>query len=82
MPKVEKLQPADGNLQSIKNLLTLELSQYHKSGSVFSSSEPVAASSAVFLKLACCCQQRLLPSTVAQAELESCPKSLAVDFVL
>ena len=31
------------NLQSIKTLLTLELSQYSKSGSIFSSSEPVAA---------------------------------------
>ena len=33
------------NLQSIKTLLTLELSQYCKSGSKFSSSEQVAASS-------------------------------------
>ena len=33
------------NLQSIKTLLTLELCQYGKSGSMFSSSEPVAASS-------------------------------------
>ena len=33
------------NLQSIKTLLALELSQYHKSGSMFFSSEPVAASS-------------------------------------
>ena len=33
------------NLQSIKTLLTLELSQYRKSGSMFSSSEPVAARS-------------------------------------
>ena len=32
-------------LKSIKPLLTLELSQYGKSGSMFSSSEPVAASS-------------------------------------
>ena len=32
-------------LQSIKILLTLELSQYRKSGSMFSSSEPVAARS-------------------------------------
>ena len=29
-------------LQSIKTFLTLELSQYRKSGSMFSSSEPVA----------------------------------------
>ena len=33
------------NLQSIKNLLTLELSQYCKSGSMSSSSEQVAAHS-------------------------------------
>ena len=32
-------------LQSIKTFLTVELSQYRKSGSTFSSSEPVAASS-------------------------------------
>ena len=31
--------------ESIKILLTLELSQYRKSGSIFSSSEPVAAHS-------------------------------------
>ena len=33
------------NLQSIKTLSTLELSQYSKSGIMFSSSEPVEASS-------------------------------------
>ena len=33
------------NLQSIQTLLTLELSQCRKSGSMFSSSEPVAARS-------------------------------------
>ena len=33
------------NLQSIETLLTLELNQYRKSGRMFSSSEPVAASS-------------------------------------
>ena len=32
-------------LQSIKTLLALELSQYRESGSMFSSSEPVAARS-------------------------------------
>ena len=32
-------------LQIIKNFLILELSQYRKIGSMFSSSEPVAASS-------------------------------------
>ena len=39
------LQTEISSLQSIKTLLTLELSQYHKSGSIFSSSEPVEASS-------------------------------------
>ena len=38
-------------LQSIKTFLTLELSRYRKSGSTFSSSEPVAA-----------CLQRLPPT--------------------
>ena len=38
-----KLLVAARNLQSIKTLLALELSQYRKSGSMFSSSEPVAA---------------------------------------
>ena len=32
-------------IQSIKTFLTVELSHYRKSGSTFSSSEPVAASS-------------------------------------
>ena len=36
---------SDSYLQIIKTLLTLELSQYLKSGSMFSSSEQVAASS-------------------------------------
>ena len=31
---------ADRNLQSIETLLALDLSQYHKSGSMFSSSKP------------------------------------------
>ena len=52
-------------------LLTLELSQYCKSGSMFSSSEPAAT--AADLKSPC-----VRP---AQAE-ESGPKSLAVDFAL
>ena len=36
---------SDRNLQSIKTLLTLELCQYSQSGSMFSSSKPVMASS-------------------------------------
>ena len=68
------------NLQSIKTLLTLELSQYRKSGSMFSSSEPVAASSdsSRLGNTLCLC----LPVQPAQAELERDPKSLAVDFAL
>ena len=68
------------NLQSIKTLLTLELSQYRKSGSMFSSSEPVAARSDCrrLGNALCLCS----PVRPAQAELESGPKSLAVDFAL
>ena len=67
-------------LQSIKTFLTLELSQYLKSGSMFSSSEPVAASSD-------CCPLRnalclISPVLHAQAVLEYCPKSSAVDFAV
>ena len=68
------------NLQSIKTFLTLELSQYRKSGSMFSSSEQVAARS----------DCRRLGNSLylwaqvrpAQAEPESGPKSLAVDCAL
>ena len=42
------------NLWSIKSLLTLEVSQYHKSGSMFFSSEQVAASSNCRLGNALC----------------------------
>ena len=65
-------------LQSIKTFLTLELSQYRKSGSMFSSSEPVAASSDCrrLGNALCLCS----PVRPAQAEPESGPKSLAVDF--
>ena len=68
------------NLQSIKTLLTLELSQYRKSGSMFSSSEPVAARSDCrrLGNALCLCS----PVWPAQAEPESGPKSLAVDFAL
>ena len=66
------------NVQSIKTLLTLELSQYRKSGSMFSSSEPVAA-------LSDCCRlgnalYLCSPVRPAQAKQESGPKSLAVDL--
>ena len=63
-------------LQSIKTFLTLELSQYRKSGSMSSSSEPVAARSDF---------RRLRPSESvwpAQALPESGPKSLAVDLAV
>ena len=67
-------------LQKIETFLTLELSQYRKSGSIFSSSEPVAARSdghrlgnALFL----CTSVR-----PAKAVPERCPKSLAIDFAL
>ena len=41
----KKIIVAARNLQSIKTLLNLELSQYRKSGGMFSSNEPVAARS-------------------------------------
>ena len=67
-------------LQSIKTLLTVELSQYHKSGSVFSSSEQVAArSDCPRLGNALCL---ILPVLPAQAVPEHVPKSLAIDFAV
>ena len=67
-------------LQSIKTLLTLELSQYRKSGSTFSSSEQVAAhSDCSRLGIALCSCSPVRP---AQAVQERCPKSLAIDFAL
>ena len=67
-------------LQSIKTLLTLELSQYRKSNSTFSSSEPVAASSYCrrLGNALCLCS----PVRHAPAVLERGPKSLAIDFAL
>ena len=56
-------------LQSIKTLLTVELSQYHKSGSAFPSCEPVAARSDC---------RRLAPQVVP----ERGTKSLAIDFAV
>ena len=44
MKKKKSVDPA-WNLQTIKNILTLKLCQYSKSGSIFSSSEPAAACS-------------------------------------
>ena len=72
----EKWLVAARNLQSIKTLLSLELSQNRKSGSMFSSSEPVAARSdcSRFGNALCLC------SPVRPAESGS--KSLAVDFAL
>ena len=70
------------NLQSIETLLALELTQiqYRKSGSVFSSSESVAASKDCSrLGNALCLRLPILP---VQAEQKSWPKSLAVDFAL
>ena len=67
-------------LQSIKTFLTVELSQYSKSGSTFSSSEPVVASrdcSRLGYSLCLC-----LPVRPAQTVLEHCPKSLAIDFAV
>ena len=62
------------------NLSTLELGQYHKNGSTFSSSEPVAA-------LGDCCRQLnalclYLPVLPAQAVLERSLKSLDINFAL
>ena len=68
------------NLQSINTFLTLEPSQYSKSGSMFSSSEPVAARSDCSRvgNALCLCS----PVRPTQAVPESGPKSLAVDFAL
>ena len=67
-------------LQSITTFLTLELSQYSKSGSMFSSSETIVASSncSQFGNTLC------LISTVrpAQAVPERGPKSLAIDLAV
>ena len=66
------------NLQIIKTLLTLELSQYRKSGTTFSSNEQVAASSnCSWLRSALCL---CLPLQPAQAVLEPGPKSSDIDF--
>ena len=66
--------------KALKPYWLLELIQYRKSGSMFSSSEPVAARSDCrrLGNALCLCS----PVRPAQAEQESCPKSLAVDFAL
>ena len=68
--------------QSIETLLTLELSQYGKSGSMFSSSEPVAARSDCCRlgNALCLCSPLAVP--LAQAEQESCPTSWAADYAI
>ena len=73
---------ATWNLQSMKAfwLSNLELSQYCKSGTTFSSSKQAAASSDC-LQLGntlCLC----LPVWPAQEVLERCPKSSAIDFAV
>ena len=67
-------------LQSIKTFLTVELSQYRKSGSTFFSSEPVAARSDCrrLGNAVCLCS----PVRPAQAVPERGPKSLAIDFAV
>ena len=70
------------NLQIIKTFLTLELSQYRKRGSKFSSSEQVAArarSNCRRLGNALCLCSPVRP---APAVPERGPKSLAIDFAL
>ena len=60
------------NLQSIKKLLTFELSQYHKSGSMFCSSEPMAAGS----------DSSVLASLTSASRAGELPQELGVDFAL
>ena len=56
--------------QSMKTFLTLQLSQYHKSGSTFMSSEPVAASSD------CCLLWKCHVFVLAQPPSPSCAWAL------
>ena len=67
-------------LQSIKTFFTVELSEYCKSGSTFSSSEPVEACSncSRLGNFLCLCS----PVLSAQAVLERGTKSLAIDFAV
>ena len=66
------------NRLHIKTYLTLELSQYCKSGSTYSSSEPVAASSDCPGRGVALC----LCLPVQPAVPERCPKSSAIDFAV
>ena len=67
-------------LQSIKTFLTIELSQYRKSGSMFSSSELVVARSdcSRLGNALCLCS----PVRPADAVPERGPKSLAIDIAV
>ena len=79
-PKKKKPVVTAQYLQSIKTFLTVELIQYSKSGSTFSSSESVAASSdcsRLGNKLCLC-----LPVWPAQAVPERGFKSLAIDIAV
>ena len=68
---------------NLQTLLALKLSQYLKSGSMFSSREPVAAlSDCSRLWTALCLCSPFQPAQAEQETEESCPKSLAVDFAL
>ena len=68
------------NLQSIRTLLMLEPSHYSKNGSMFSSSKKVAVSSdCSWLGNALCLCSPVWP---AQAEQESAPKNLTINFAL
>ena len=80
--KKTKWLVAAQNLQSIKTLLTLELSQYCKSGSMFSSSEPVASSSDWSRLGNALCLYLPIMIRPAHAVPESGSKSLAVSLNL
>ena len=76
---VKKLVAAR-SLQSNKTFLTLELCQYRKSGSMFSSSEPVAArSDCRRLRNALCLISSVRP---AQAVPDRGPKSSVIDLAV
>ena len=66
------------NLQCIKTFLTLGLSQYRKSGSMVSSSKPVATrSDCHWLENALCLCSPVRPAKAVQ---QRSPKSSAIDF--
>ena len=82
LPMKKKLSslPRANIYKELKTFLTVELSQYCKSGSTFSSSKPVTASSdcSRLGNILCLC----LPVLPAQSVQESSPKSLAIDFAV